>query len=75
MQQDRYLDPHQARRRTPTEWESLLGDSLERAFASGKHELAPIVDYLNHAGPPAPNGVPWTEDLLQSELARLAETA
>jgi len=74
MQQDRYLDPHQARRRPPTEWESLLGDSLERAFAAGRHELAPIVEYLNDAGPSAPNGVPWTEELLQSELARLAET-
>ncbi len=72
--QDRYLEPHQARRRPPTEWESLLGDSLERAFAAGKHELAPIVEYLNQAGPPAPNGATWTEELLQSELARLADT-
>ncbi|VCU71194.1 hypothetical protein PIGHUM_03275 [Pigmentiphaga humi] len=70
--QDRYLEPHQARRRPPTEWESLLGDSLERAFATGMHELAPIVEYLNRAGPPAPNGQAWTEVLLQAELARLA---
>jgi len=70
--QDRYLDPHQARRRPPTEWESLLGDSLERAFAAGTHELAGLVEYLNRAGPSAPNGAQWTEDLLQSELARLA---
>ncbi|MBX6317339.1 MAG: hypothetical protein IRZ12_02815 [Pigmentiphaga sp.] len=73
--QDRYLEPLQARRRPPTEWENLLGDSLERAFAAGKHELAPIVEYLNQAGPPAPNGVDWTEELLKSELARLAENA
>lgn len=70
--QDRYLEPHQSRNRQPTEWENLLGDSLERAFAAAKHELPALVAYLNLSGPAAPKGVPWTEELLQSELARLA---
>ncbi|MGA1137659.1 MAG: recombinase-like helix-turn-helix domain-containing protein, partial [bacterium] len=30
-----YLDPHQARKRTPDDYENLLADSLERAFAAG----------------------------------------
>ena len=29
---DRYLEPHQARERPPTAFESLLGDAIERAF-------------------------------------------
>ncbi len=71
--QDRYLDPHQARRRPPSEYESLLGDSLERAFAAGTHDLAGIVAYLNDAGPPAAEGKPWTVEHLEAELARLAK--
>ncbi|WP_367618161.1 recombinase-like helix-turn-helix domain-containing protein, partial [Variovorax sp. CAN15] len=31
--QDRYLQPHQARRRPATTYEDLLGDVIERAFA------------------------------------------
>ncbi len=37
----RYLQPHQAQQRPPTSFEDLLGDALERAFASGITELAP----------------------------------
>lgn len=71
--QDRYLNPHQARRRQPTAFEDLLGDSIERAFASGIQDLAGLVGYLNQAGPGCPlnNGI-WTEDNYQQEIARLA---
>jgi hypothetical protein len=73
MMQDRYIEPHQARRRPSTEFESLFGDSLERAFALGTHDLAGLVEYLNRAGPPAMGGQPWTEASLEAELARLAQ--
>lgn len=48
---DRYLDPHQARRHVPTQYESLLGDAIERAYAAGTHDLAGLVAYLNRTGP------------------------
>lgn len=70
---DRYLEPHQARKREPTAYENLLGDSLERAFTAGIHELPGIVEYLNTYGPPGMDARPWTEDFLKAELARLAK--
>ena len=33
--QDRYLQPHQARRRPATTYEDLLGDVIERAVGEG----------------------------------------
>ena len=30
----RYLEPHQARMREPSQYENLLGDSIERAYAN-----------------------------------------
>mgnify|MGYP006951367450 CR=1 FL=1 len=71
--QDVYLNPHQARRRLPTAFEDLLGDSIERAFAAGIHDLPSLVAYLNDAGPGCPvNEGVWTEDNYQQEIARLA---
>jgi len=71
--QDVYLNPHQARRRPPTAFEDLLGDSIERAFAAGIHDLPGLVGYLNDAGPGCPvNEGVWTEDNYQQEIARLA---
>lgn len=73
IKQDIYLNPHQARRRPPTQYEDLLGDSIERAFASGIHDLSELVAYLNRTGPGCPsNGGIWTEALYQEEIARLA---
>ena len=71
--QDVYLNPHQARRRPPTQYEDLLGDAIERAFAAGVHDLAGLVAHLNRTGPgcPSNDGV-WTETLYQEEIARLA---
>jgi hypothetical protein len=73
MKQDVYLNPHQARRRQPTQFEDLLGDSIERAFAAGIHDLPGLVVHLNRTGPGCPlNGGIWTETLYQEEIARLA---
>lgn len=60
--QDRYLEPHQARTREPNAFEDLLGDSIERAYAAGLHDLPGLLGYLNQAGPTCPGGGPWTEE-------------
>ena len=71
--QDVYLNPHQARRRPPTQYEDLLGDAIERAFAAGIHDLTGLVAHLNRTGPGCPyNDGVWTETLYQEEIARLA---
>jgi hypothetical protein len=73
IMQERYFNPHQARQRTPTPYEDLLGDSLERAYAAGIHELPALVEHLNRTGPGCPvNGTVWTEQTFQEEIARLA---
>ena len=66
-----YNETHQARVAAPTAYESLLGDSLERAFGQGIHDLAGLVAYMNAAGPAGPNGQRWTEESYQQEMARL----
>lgn len=62
---------HQTRSAPPTAYESLLGDSIERAFAQGIHDLEGLIGYLNEAGPSGPNGQPWTAKSYQQEMARL----
>ena len=37
---DRYLEPHQARRHEPTQYESLLGDAIERVH--GKQSITSL---------------------------------
>ena len=66
-----YNATHQHRSAPPTAYESLLGDSIERAFAAGIHDLDGLVAYLNDAGPAGPNGQPWTSESYQREMARL----
>ena len=66
-----YNETHQNRNTTPTAYEGLLGDSIERAFVQGIHDLPGLVSYLNQVGPSGPNGQPWTEDSYQQEMARL----
>ncbi len=68
-----YLEPHQARTRKPTAFEDLLGDSIERAFAAGHHELDALISYLNNAGPLGPDGQAWTSENFQAEMARLGD--
>jgi hypothetical protein len=70
--QDRYLQPHQARRRTPTTYEDLLGDAIERAFAAGIHDLPALVGALNDSGLASPSGKAWTEEVYRQEIAALA---
>ena len=68
---DRYLDPHQARRRPATTYEDLLGDAIERAFGEGVHDLVGLVQRLNDSGLATPSGQPWTEALYRQEIAAL----
>jgi hypothetical protein len=68
---ERFLQPHQARRREPTNFEDLLGDSIERAFAAGHWELEGLVAYLNQTGPLGPNGQPWTPASFQTAIQSL----
>ncbi len=70
---DRYLEPHQARQRPPTQYENLLGDAIERAFGQGITALPALVDYLNAFGPRAQNADAWTEENFRAEMARLAQ--
>jgi hypothetical protein len=71
MNQPCYLDPHQARDRVPDDYQNLLGDAIERAFATGVHDLTGLVARLNEASVPAPHGQPWTAELFQKEMKRL----
>lgn len=71
--QERYIDPHQARKRPPTTYEDLLGDAIERAFAAGHWELDALVAYLNQSGPLGTNGEPWTTETFQSVMKMLGE--
>ena len=66
-----YNETHQNRTAPPTAYESLLGDSIERAFAAGIHDLEGLVAFLNEGGPAGPNGQPWTTASYQQEMARL----
>ena len=68
---DRYLDPHQARERAPTAYESLLGDAIERAFGAGHWELDALVAQLNKTGPLAPNSQPWTAESFTATIKTL----
>nr|WP_277188154.1 recombinase-like helix-turn-helix domain-containing protein [Caballeronia sp. BR00000012568055] len=70
---DRYLEPHQARQRPPTQYENLLGDAIERAFAQGITVLPELVAYLNEFGPRAQNADVWTEENFRAEMARLGQ--
>ena len=66
-----YNETHQQRSAEPTAYENLLGDSLERAFGQGIHDLEGLVAYLNKAGPSAANSPPWTPASFEQEMARL----
>jgi hypothetical protein len=68
---ERYLNPHQARQHPPTAYENQLGEAMERVFAAGHWELDALVAQLNHGGPAAPDGQPWTADSFQAEMAVL----
>lgn len=69
---DRYLQPRQAQYRTPTNYEDLLGDAIERTFASGVQDLAGLVEGLNRQGMTTRAGLPWTEENYGPEMAALS---
>lgn len=69
---DRYLQPKQAQRREPTLYENLLGDAIERTFATGVHDLAELIASLNRQGMPTPSGEPWTEANYGPVMAELS---
>ncbi|SKA35049.1 hypothetical protein SAMN02745126_05613 [Enhydrobacter aerosaccus] len=71
MERPCYLNPHQARDREPDDYQNLLGDAIERAFAAGIHDLPGLVASLVEANVPAPNGQTWNEDLFRKEMKRL----
>ena len=66
-----YVNPHQARDREPDDYQNLLGDAIERAYAAGIHDLPKLVASLNEAAVPAPNGRLWSVELFQREMKRL----
>lgn len=68
---DQYLVVNQSRDHTPTEYENLMGDALEKAFAAGATTVDQVVSGLIADGVPAPGGQDWTNDLVLSELKRL----
>ncbi|MNR09142.1 hypothetical protein D3C85_1253320 [compost metagenome] len=69
---ERYLEPHQARKRPNTPFEELLGDSIERAYGNGVTQLPELLAHLNLAGPPCPlTSGEWTEDSYKTLMARL----
>lgn len=61
----------QTRSASPTEYENQLGDALVACFAGGVTEIGPLVAGLNTMGVLAPNGLPWTEESFEREMARL----
>ena len=67
-----FLEVHQTRDRTPGEYENLMGDALERAFAAGVEDIEGVVQGLIDYGVPAPGGQSWNAALLQAELKRLS---
>ncbi len=66
-----YLNPHQTRDREPNDYENILGDGIERAYAAGAHEPPAICAQLNDNGVPAPGGAAWTPELFEREMKRL----
>jgi hypothetical protein len=68
-----WLEPHQARKRPPTDYENLLGDAMEAAFAAGAWELPALVSRLNADGIRMPDGSEWTEASFKAVMAELAK--
>jgi hypothetical protein len=66
-----YMNPRQAQRRAPTDYENLLGDALEAAFAGGARELGELVSRLNADGIRTPDGREWTAANFESILKGL----
>ena len=70
---ERFLNPHQARQRTPTSYEVLLGDAIERAFGAGHWALESLIAQLNQTGPLGPNGEKWTSESFTHVIQTLGD--
>ena len=74
-QEDRIREPEnrvwQTRTHSQTEFERRLADALERAFADGVTDLAPLVDRLNADGLRDEENRAWTEESFRAVMARL----
>ena len=68
-----YTQPHQARRHAPTDYENLLGDAIEAAFAAGAWKLEELVARLNQDSIRTPEGDAWTVDGFKAAIAQLAD--
>jgi hypothetical protein len=66
-----YLNPRQAQRRAPSDYENRLGDALEAAFAVGAWDLDALVARLNAAGIRTPDGGEWTTSNFESIVKSL----
>ena len=66
-----YLNRHQTRAHEPTDYENLLGDAIERAYAAGIHDLAGLCAFLNESSVPSPNAQRWTPDMFEAEMRRI----
>lgn len=69
---ERYLQPKQAQRRPPTNYEDLLGDAIERTFAAGVIDLEGLVASLNRQGMTTRDGSDWTVENYGPEMAALS---
>lgn len=61
----------QTRPAVPSVYETDLADALIACFENGVVELAALAKALNERQVLSPSGVPWTEDSLAAEMARL----
>lgn len=68
-----HVQPHQARRRAPTDYENLLGDALEAIFAAGIWDVEGVVARLNQDSIRTSTGGEWTVERFQAVMAELAE--
>ena len=66
-----YLVARQVPAGTPTDYENLLADRIEAAFASGVRELAELVARLNADSVRTPDGADWTEANYAAVMQRL----
>lgn len=66
-----FMNPHQAQLRAPTDYENLLGDALEAAFADGAWELDALVARLNADGIRTPEGKAWTAGEFEAVIRKL----
>jgi hypothetical protein len=66
-----YMNPQQAQRRAPTDYENLLADAVEAAFTAGAWELDALVARLNADGIRTPSGAEWTTENFEKTLNAL----